>query len=93
MATMLVSAARQVRQFICGLHGHDALLHFDQSHVSLLCVVCGHESPGWNVPGAASSSRADDRGHMRHRFLTAGAHSAKVVNPASVPRHTNPAAA
>jgi hypothetical protein len=93
MATMLVSAARQVRQFICGLHGHDALLHFDQRHVSLLCVVCGHESPGWNLPGAAASSRAEDRGHEGHRFVTAGVHSARVVHPAGTPRHTNPAAA
>jgi len=93
MATMLVSAARQVRQFICGLHGHDALLHFDQRHVSLLCVVCGHESPGWNLPGAASSSGADDRGQAGHRLLTAGAHSATVVNHARTPRHTHAAAA
>ena len=97
MATMLVSAARQVRQFICGLHGHDALLHFDQRHVSLLCVVCGHESPGWNLPGAASSALADDHSQDGHRFLTAGArpqpHSAKVVNPAGPRRHTHPAAA
>jgi hypothetical protein len=54
MAPMLVSAARQVRQFICGLHGHDALLHFDQRHVSLLCAACGHESPGWDLPGEAA---------------------------------------
>jgi hypothetical protein len=92
MATMLVSAARQVRQFICGLHGHDALLHFDQRHVSLLCVVCGHESPGWNLPGAAASTRADLRGHDGHR-ATAGAHSGRMVSPAGTPRHTNPAAA
>lgn len=96
MATMLVSAARQVRQFICGLHGHDALLHFDQRHVSLLCVVCGHESPGWNLPGAASSSCATDRAQTGPRFLTAEArpqpHSAKVVNPGPR-RHTHPAAA
>ena len=92
MATMIVSAARQVRQFICGLHGHDALLHFDQRHVSLLCVVCGHESPGWNLPGAASA-RAGDDGRDGERFLTAGAHSANVVSAASTPRHTNCAAA
>jgi hypothetical protein len=45
-------AARHVRQFICNLHGHDALFHFDQRHVSLVCAKCGYESPGWNVPGS-----------------------------------------
>ena len=54
-----VTVAKQVRQFICGLHGHDALLHFEDRHVSLLCVLCGHETPGWNVPGdRARTSRA-----------------------------------
>jgi hypothetical protein len=38
-----------VRQFLCGLHGHDALLHFDHGRVSLLCTSCGYESPGWDT--------------------------------------------
>lgn len=52
MPRTIERAARQVRQFICGLHGHDALLHFDHRHVSLVCVLCGHESTGWNLPGS-----------------------------------------
>ena len=44
-------AAGQVRQFICGLHGHDALLHFEHGRMSLLCTSCGYESPGWDVKG------------------------------------------
>jgi hypothetical protein len=39
----------QLRQFICGLHGHDSLLHFADGRVSLLCSSCGHETPGWDV--------------------------------------------
>ena len=42
----------KLRQGICGLHGHDSLLHFDGGHVSLLCSSCGYESPGWDVGGA-----------------------------------------
>jgi hypothetical protein len=56
MASTLERATKQVRQFFCGLHGHDALLHFDNRHVSLVCIICGHESPGWNVPGAAAGA-------------------------------------
>jgi hypothetical protein len=41
----------QVRQFICGLHGHDSLLHFEQGRMSLLCSSCGFETPGWDVKG------------------------------------------
>lgn len=39
----------QVRQFLCGLHGHDALLHFERERVSLQCTSCGYESPGWDL--------------------------------------------
>jgi len=39
----------KVRQSICGLHGHDSLLHFEQGRLSLLCSSCGHETPGWDV--------------------------------------------
>ena len=47
----------QVRQFICGLHGHDALLHFGDGRVSLLCSSCGYETPGWDVKGAHVARR------------------------------------
>ena len=38
-----------MRQAICGLHGHDSLLHFEHDRMSLRCVSCGHESPGWEL--------------------------------------------
>ena len=48
---LLGRAAEQMRQFICGLHGHDALLHFEQGRISLQCTSCGYETPGWDVKG------------------------------------------
>src|SRR5687767_6929105 len=39
----------RVRQMICGMHGHDNLLHFERDRMSLRCVSCGHESPGWSL--------------------------------------------
>jgi hypothetical protein len=41
--------AAHVRQLLCGLHGHDALLHFEQSRISLQCTSCGYETPGWDL--------------------------------------------
>jgi hypothetical protein len=49
---LLARAADGLRQFICGLHGHDALLHFEQGRMSLQCTSCGYETPGWDVKGA-----------------------------------------
>ena len=42
-------ATMRVRRFICGLSGHDSMLHFEQGRMSLLCSTCGHKSPGWEV--------------------------------------------
>jgi hypothetical protein len=39
----------RVKQMWCGLHGHDALLQFQQDRMFLRCVSCGHETPGWNL--------------------------------------------
>ena len=35
------------REFWCGLHGHDNLMHVEKDRLFLECVSCGHESPGW----------------------------------------------
>ena len=43
----------KVRQFICGLHGHDALLHFEHGRMSLQCTSCGYETPGWDLKKAS----------------------------------------
>jgi hypothetical protein len=48
-AGVITRAAGQLRQFLCGLHGHDALLHFEQGRMSLQCTSCGHETPGWDL--------------------------------------------
>jgi hypothetical protein len=39
----------RVRQFLCGLHGHDALLHVEHGRMSLQCTSCGYETPGWDL--------------------------------------------
>jgi len=48
-AGVMTRAAEQLRQFICGLHGHDSLLHFERGRMSLQCTSCGHETPGWDI--------------------------------------------
>ena len=47
----------KVRQFLCGLHGHDALLHFGRGRISLQCASCGYETPGWEVRSAKELSK------------------------------------
>jgi hypothetical protein len=49
----------RVRQFLCGLHGHDALLHFEHGRMSLQCASCGYETPGWDFKTAKRPQTAD----------------------------------
>jgi len=58
-AQWLLRVNDQVRQFVCGLRGHDAMLHFERSRLSLLCSSCGHDSPGWDL--RRTDARADTR--------------------------------
>ena len=59
----------RVRQMFCGLHGHDTLLHFEQDRMSLRCVSCGHETPGWELTEARPTVtvRGDARRTTMHR--------------------------
>jgi hypothetical protein len=34
---------------VCGLHGHDPLLQFEQGRMFLRCSSCGYRSPGWET--------------------------------------------
>jgi hypothetical protein len=42
-----------IRHFVCGLHGHDELPHFEPRRLSMRCTTCGHETPGWDLKPAA----------------------------------------
>jgi hypothetical protein len=46
---VMSKAALQLRQFLCSLHGHDTLMHFEHGRLSLLCASCGYETPGWDM--------------------------------------------
>jgi len=52
-------------QVVCGLHGHDAVLHFEGSRVMMRCTSCGHDTPGWEISGKGPRLRyeGDARRH------------------------------
>ena len=64
MATRFVERLlTRVRQFVCGLHGHDALLHFEPHRMSLQCTSCGYETPGWDVESVVRSTTQGGEQH------------------------------
>jgi hypothetical protein len=62
MVTRLLNGVfDSVRQFVCGLHGHDELPHFEPRRLSMRCTTCGHETPGWDLQPAALRPSAPAR--------------------------------
>lgn len=59
----------RLRQWVCGLHGHDHLLQFGRERLFLRCASCGHESPGWELTEARP--RVHIRGDARRHALAA----------------------
>ena len=52
-------AMGRLGQVMCGLRGHDAILHFEGKRVMMRCTSCGHDTPGWEVNGRAPRKRFD----------------------------------
>ena len=46
---MAFAAAEGLLQASCGLGGHTMLMRFDKTRMSLQCLSCGHNTPGWTI--------------------------------------------
>jgi hypothetical protein len=46
---ILSRAMNHLQSAVCGLHGHDPLLVFEDGRMFLRCTSCGHQSPGWET--------------------------------------------
>lgn len=59
-------AIGRVGQVLCGLRGHDAVLHFEGNRVMMRCTCCGHDTPGWEISGRGPRKRfeGDARRHL-----------------------------
>jgi hypothetical protein len=45
----LLAFHTHVRQWLCGLKGHERYLHTEAGRMTLRCVGCGLDSPGWDT--------------------------------------------
>jgi hypothetical protein len=59
-------AMGRLGQLLCGVRGHDSVLHFEGNRVMMRCTSCGHDSPGWEISGRAPRRRfeGDARRHL-----------------------------
>lgn len=56
-------------QLVCGLRGHDSVLHFEGNRVNMRCTSCGHDTPGWEISGRGPRRRYEGDAH-RHLLAT-----------------------
>jgi hypothetical protein len=63
---MAARLAARLGQVLCGLHGHDSVLHFEGNRVMMRCTSCGHDTPGWEISGQGPRLRyeGDARRHL-----------------------------
>lgn len=52
-------------QLMCGLRGHDSVLHFEGKRVMMRCTSCGYDTPGWEINGRGPRLRYEGDAH-RH---------------------------
>lgn len=65
---LLGRVVARVGQALCGLGGHDAVLHFEGRRVMMRCTSCGHDTPGWDVADRGPRRRFE--GDPRRHSLT-----------------------
>ena len=65
-STVVARAMGRLGQLICGLRGHDSILHFEGNRVNMRCTSCGHDTPGWEISGRGPRRRyeGDARRHL-----------------------------
>lgn len=56
------------RQWVCGLNGHDRYRHVEGARVTMRCVDCQHDTPGWDL-GQRAYQRTYSGDPARHRLV------------------------
>jgi len=49
LAQLFKRVSRRAGQISCGITGHNVLLRYEKTRLSLQCSTCGYESPGWEL--------------------------------------------
>jgi len=69
---IVARAMGRLGQLLCGVRGHDAVLHFESNRVMMRCTSCGHDTPGWEISGHGPRRRYE--GDARRHSMTQRPH-------------------
>ncbi len=76
---ILSRAMNHLQSAVCGLHGHDPLLVFEDGRMFLRCTSCGHQTPGWETGERKPRLRfAGDA--ARHQLHTAAGPRSRTIS-------------
>ena len=64
---IVTRAVSRIGQMLCGVRGHDSVLHFEGNRVMMRCTSCGYDTPGWEINGRGPRKRFD--GDARRHLL------------------------
>ena len=64
---VVIRTLGRLGQLVCGLRGHDEVLHFEGKRVNMRCTSCGHDTPGWEISERGPRRRYD--GDARRHLL------------------------
>lgn len=64
--SLLARVFGRLGQMLCGMRGHDSVLHFEGNRVMMRCTSCGYDTPGWEISGRGPRRRfeGDARRHL-----------------------------
>jgi hypothetical protein len=82
-------AASRGRQVLCGFRGHEMVRHFEPARLSLRCLACGAETPGWTIDVRPAFRRRAPAPAKVHRLAAGDPRPPRSSSSRSDPRlHT-----
>lgn len=67
---IVARAITRLGRLLCGIRGHDAILHVEGKRLMMRCTSCGYDSPGWEVADRAPRKRFE--GDAGRHLLASG---------------------
>ena len=68
-SAFMARTVTRLGQMLCGIRGHESMLHFEDKRVMMRCTSCGHDTPGWET-GDRAPRRRYDGDARRHLLVT-----------------------
>lgn len=57
--TFVTRVIVRVGRILCGMKGHENVMHFEGKRVMMRCAACGHDTPGWDINERGPRKRFD----------------------------------